>query len=239
MTSYAVGLQPSLFYRFGNGWSLGLSYTSPQHFRDYRWNSFDALPYLTTATGQVRNPDYGVARTIQWKLDGPQLAAAGIGWQPSPRTKVGLDVRWVDYSGDAGAGGPGGFKPDRSLDGIGWRNIWIGAIGIEHKATSKLTLRAGFNYAQTPIRSQVAFTSLGTPPTFEDHYCLGAGYNLTNHLEANFGAYYAPRHEVTGPLLSAFLVPAPQNLNQEIVPGGTFTISEQLISALVSLVFRF
>ncbi|HLX07974.1 MAG TPA: outer membrane protein transport protein [Thermoanaerobaculia bacterium] len=239
VTSYAVGLQPSLFYRFGNGWSLGLSYTSPQHFRDYRWNSFDALPYLTTATGQVRNPDYGVARTIQWKLDGPQLAAAGIGWQPSPRTKVGLDVRWVDYSGDAGAGGPGGFKPDRSLDGIGWRNIWIGAIGIEHKATSKLTLRAGFNYAQTPIRSQVAFTSLGTPPTFEDHYCLGAGYNLTNHLEANFGAYYAPRHEVTGPLLSAFLVPAPQNLNQEIVPGGTFTISEQLISALVSLVFRF
>jgi len=239
VSSYAVALQPSLFYRFADGWSLGLSYTSPQHFPDYKWNSFDALPYLNP--GKVANPDFGKARIIRWKLDGPQLAAAGIGWQPNPQTKVGLDVRWVDYAGDKGAGGPGGFKPDRSLNDIGWRSIWIGAIGVEYKATPKVTLRGGFNYSQTPIRSEVAFTSLGTPPTFKDHYCLGVGLNLTNHLEANLSGYYAPRHSVSGPLLTAFSVPSPgpQNIDQEIVPGGTFTISEQIVSVLTSLTFRF
>jgi long-chain fatty acid transport protein len=239
VTSYAVALQPSLFYRFADGWSVGLSYTSPQHFPDYRWNSFNAQPY--TNSPLVPNPHFGEARTISWKLDGPQLAAAGLGWQPNPQTKIGLDVRWVDYAATKGAGGPGGFKQDRSLNDIGWRSIWIGAIGAEYRATPKVTLRAGFNYSQTPIRSEVAFTSLGTPPTFKDHYCLGVGLNLTNHLEANLSSYYAPRHSVSGHLLSAFLVPAPgpQNIGQEVVPGSTFTISERIISVLTSLTFRF
>ena len=240
VTSYAVAVQPSLYYHLNSVWSVGLSYTSPQHFSTYTWNSFNALPYLTLPSGQqVRNPDFDKARTVQWKLDGPQIVAGGIGYQPNPQWKVGVDVRWVNYANTAGAGGPGGFKPDRSLNDIGWRNIWVGAIGAEWKATPKLTLRAGFNYSQTPIRNEVAFTSLGTPPTFTDHYCLGVGLELTNHLEANLSAYYAPRHDVTGPLLSAFLVPAPQNLDQERVPGGTFTISEKITSVLASLAFRF
>jgi long-chain fatty acid transport protein len=228
VSSYAVAVQPSLFYRFGNGWSLGLSYTSPQHFPSYFWNSAHADPHLS---------NFGTARTVSWKLDGPQIAAGGLGWQPNPQTKIGLDVRWVDYSADKGAGGPGGFKPDGSLNDIGWRNIWVGAIGIEYKATPMVTLRGGFNYSQTPIRNEVAFTSLGTPPTFKDHYCLGLGFNLTNHLEANLSGYYAPRHSVTGPLLSPFLIAA--IANQDRVPGGTFTISEKIISVLTSLTFRF
>ncbi|HVT60580.1 MAG TPA: outer membrane protein transport protein [Thermoanaerobaculia bacterium] len=237
--TYALAAQIGLQYHLGGPWSVGFSYTSPQHFGTYVWNSFDALPYIKTPTGTVPNPNFGAARHVRWQLDGPWLAAAGIGYRPNPQTKVGLDVRWVAYSSDKGAGGPGGFKPDRSLNDIGWRDIWVGAVGIEYKATPKLTLRGGFNYSQTPIRSQVAFTSLGTPPTFTDHYCVGLGVNLTNHLEANLAAYWAPRHSVSGPLLTAFAVAAPQNLSQEIVPGGTFTISEQIVSALVSLSFRF
>jgi long-chain fatty acid transport protein len=257
VTSYAVAFQPSLFYRFAGGWSAGFSYTSHQSFPQYTWNSFDALPYLTTppagstlppgviagTTGppgtQVRNPGFGKARTLHWKLDGPQIVQGGIGLQPNSQLKIGLDVRWVNYSSNRGTGPPGGFKPDRSLNDIGWRDIWVGAIGAEWKVTPKVTLRAGFNYSQSPIKSEVVFTSLGTPPTFTDHYCLGVGVNLTNHLEANLSGYYAPRHSISGPLLTAFAVPAPANISQEIVPGGTFTISEKITSALVSLAFRF
>jgi len=246
VSAYALSLQVGLRYQFAEAWHLGLAYTSPQNFPDYEWNSFNALPYLTdSVTGaQTRNPDYGVKRKVRYPLDGPQIASFGLSYEPHARWRAGFDARWIGYSSVDGAGGPGGFKPDRSLNGIGWRNIWVGAVGVEYKATNAVTLRAGFNYGQSPIRSEVAFTSLGTPPTFTDHYCLGVGVDVTDKLQVNLAAYYAPRHEVSGPLLNAFLVggpngPGPQSLAQEKVPGGKFTISEQIVSALAAVRFHF
>ncbi|HUP43232.1 MAG TPA: outer membrane protein transport protein, partial [Thermoanaerobaculia bacterium] len=151
---------------------------------------------------------------------------------------VGFDGRWVGYSSVDGAGGTGGFKPDASLNEIGWDDILIGAIGVEWQRSPRLALRAGFNYSQTPIREEVVFTSLGTPPTFKDHYAVGLGYQATEKLQLNLGAYYAPEREVTGPLLSPFLVPNP-TLEQQKIPGGSFTISERIVSGLVALSYRF
>lgn len=241
VTSYALAVQVGLHYRLSEAWSVGLSYTSPQDFEDYEWSSFNSLPYVTDpVTGvQTRNTHYGEHRVVRYALDGPQIVSAGFAYDPGRRWRIGFDARWVDYSSVDGAGGPGGFKPDRSLNGIGWDDILVGAIGLEYEASEKVTLRGGFNYSETPIRSEVVFTSLGTPPTFKDHYTLGLGIRATDRLELNLGAYYAPRHEVSGPLLSPFLVQSPQTLGQQTVPGGRFTISEQIISGLASFTFRF
>ena len=243
VSSYAVSLQLGLHYQIDETWSLGFSYTSPQDFSDYEWNSFNALPYLTVSGGQVRNPDFGEARRVKYALDGPQLLSIGLAYAPGAKWRVGFDARWVDYSSVDGAGGPGGFKPDRTLNGIGWDDILVGAVGVEYEASETFTLRGGFNYSETPIRSEVAFTSLGTPPTFKDHYTVGLGIHATDNVELSLGAYYAPRHEVSGPLLNPFLVGdlthGPQNLDQQKVSGGTFTISEEILSALASVTFRF
>ena len=239
VTSYAVSLQVGLHYRVTDAWSLGFSYTTPQNFPDYEWNSFNALPYLTQANGtQVRNPDYGKARKISYALDGPQIVSVGVAYDPGTNWRIGFDGRWVDYSSVDGAGGPGGFKTDRSLNGIGWADILVGAVGVEYDLSARTRLRAGFNYGESPIRSEVAFTSLGTPPTFTDHYTVGLGYKATDKVELNLGAYYAPRHHVSGPLLSPFLVNNP-TLDQQKLPGGTFTISEYILSGLASFTFRF
>lgn len=241
VTSYALSLQLGVHYRLNDAWSVGFSYTSPQDFGDYEWNSFNALPYIQDPQSgqQVRNPDYGRHRIVSYALDGPQIVSVGFAYDPGSRWRAGFDARWVDYSSVDGAGGAGGFKPDRSLNGIGWADILVGAVGVELKASDKVTLRGGFNYSETPIRSEVAFTSLGTPPTFRDHYTVGLGVRATDKLELNLGAYYVPRREVSGPLLSPFLVPSPQTLDQQRVPGGTFTISEYIISGLASFTFRF
>jgi long-chain fatty acid transport protein len=245
VSAYAVALQVGLHYEVNPVWSVGFSYTTPQDFNDYEWSSFNALPYNTDpVTGaQTRNPGFGEARTVNYPLDGPQIVSAGIGYRPGPKLKVGLDARWVGYSSVDGAGGVGGFKPNRSLNEIGWRDIYIGAVGLEYKSSPKVTWRAGFNYSQTPIRDEVAFTSLGTPPTFTDHYTLGLGIALTDKLQVNLGGYWAPRHEVSGPLLSAFLPTGgpggPQTLAEQRVPGGTFTISEEIKSLLTAFTFRF
>jgi hypothetical protein len=107
-------------------------------------------------------------------------------------------------------------------------------------------VRGGFNYSETPIQERKAFTSLGTPPTFEQHYTFGLGYQLTEKIQLNLAAYYVPENSVTGPLLSPFLAgdlntgPGTLDVNDDqIVPGGFFTISERLVSGLVSLSYSF
>lgn len=244
VSAYAIAAQVGVHYRWNDAWSLGFSYTTPQDFDDYVWNSFNSLPYITEPSGlQVRNPEFGKARTIRYALDGPQIVSLGFAYEPGGKWRAGFDARWVGYSSVDGAGGVGGFKPDRTLNDIGWDDILVGAIGLEYKPSDRYVLRAGFNYSETPIRSEVAFTSLGTPPTFKDHYTAGLGIRATEKLEINLAAYWAPRHEVSGPLLSAFLAgdvnQGPANLDQQKVPGGTFTISEEIRSVLTSLVFRF
>ena len=240
VSAYAVGVQAGVHYQMNQVWSIGVSYTSTQNFDDYVWNSQVALSFLRNAAGTVTpNPDLGKARTVRYPLDGPQIVSAGLGMRANPKLKLGVDGRWVKYDTVDGAGGVGGFKPDHSLNDIGWRNIWVGAIGAEYQSSDHLSLRAGFNYGQTPIREEVAFSSLGTPPTFQDNYTFGLGWKATDKLEFNVGAYYSPRRDVTGPLLSPFLVDSPQTLEQQRVPGGTFTISEKLISGLVALNYRF
>ena len=237
--TYALAAQLGLYWELDDAWSLGLAYTSPQDFADYEWNSQVALPYLIDAQGnQTFNPNFGVGKKVRYALDGPQIVSVGVGWQPRDGLKVGFDGRWVDYTSVDGAGGVGGFKPDASLNEIGWDDILVGAIGVEWRSSPSVTLRAGFNYSQTPIREEVVFTSLGTPPTFKDHYTVGFGYQATEKLQLNLGAYWAPEREVSGPLLSPFLAPNP-TLEQQQVPGGTFTISEQIVSGLVALSYRF
>jgi len=240
VTSYALALDLGLYYEIDDTWSLGLGFTSAQDYDDYTWESAVALPYIRHPDGSVTlNPALGTRKVLRYPLDGPQIISAGLGYSPGEKLKLGLDVRFVQYSTVDGAGGVGGFRPDRGLNEIGWDDIWIGAIGFQYQRSERYTWRGGFNYSQTPIREEVVFTSLGTPPTFKDHYTVGLGIQLTEKLQVNLASYYAPERSVSGPLLSAFLVETPQTLDQQILPGGTFTISERIFSVLAAVAYRF
>ncbi len=239
-TSYAVALQVGLYYKLGPKWAVGASYTTPQDFDDYQWESAVALPYLRDVLGNVTpNPDLGSRRVVEYPLDGPAVLSLGLGYDAGGKWRVGVDARWVGYSSVDGAGGVGGFRPDRGLNEIGWDDILIGAIGAEYQASEELTWRFGFNYSETPIQEEVVFTSLGTPPTFEDHYTVGLGYQINDKVRVDVGAYWAPERSVTGPLLNPFLVDVPETLDQQLIEGGTFTIEESILSGLFGLSYRF
>ncbi len=241
VTSYAVALQAGFYYRVSPTWAIGASYTTPQDFDDYTWESLVALPYLRQPDGTVvQNPALGTRRVVKYPLDLPAVASIGIGYTPpGSKWKVGLDARWVGLASTEGAGGVGGFRPDRGLNEIGWDDILIGAVGAVYDQGPNITWRFGFNYSETPIQPEVAFTSIGTPPTFEDHYTIGLGIALNPKITLDLGAYWAPERSVTGPLLNAFLVDSPQTLEQQKVPGGTFTIEETILSALVAVSYHF
>ncbi|MGE0454542.1 MAG: OmpP1/FadL family transporter [Vicinamibacteria bacterium] len=199
--------------------SLGASFTTPQNFQGFQWNSTYVDP------GHVL---YGRHRTVTAQLDGPASFSFGTGLKLSAKTHVAIDGMFTKYEGVAGFGSPGGVI-DGIINPFGWRNVWTFKAGVQHKATDKLTLRLGYNYSQTPLRSEVILTA-GTiaPQTFQSFFCGGLGLKAFPFLTAEASFYYSPRESVRGPF------PVVQGFDI-----GTVETSNKLTSALIGLNFTF
>lgn len=128
-SAYGVGARFGLSYDLGI-FSAGLIYQSPVSMK-YKY-VFDS------------NND-GVFESL--KLQQPMEIAAGAGFRVSPALRLGTDIRWIGWSK---ADGYKQFK---------WKDQVVFAVGGEYMATNQLKLRAGYNYAKSPIRSM---NNLGT-----------------------------------------------------------------------------
>ncbi|WP_461871421.1 OmpP1/FadL family transporter [Hydrogenobaculum sp.] len=106
---------------------------------------------------------------------------------------------------------------------FGWKDQWVFAVGTSYKVTPKLTLRAGFNYARSPIRSnnfgysspQLTppsvsvsgaqfnqydidyFNLLGFPAITEEAITLGGSYQFTNTFGVSLAYEHDFQHSVT------------------------------------------
>jgi long-chain fatty acid transport protein len=214
---FAVAPQFGVTYQVTKAVSVGGSFTLPQNYQTYEYNS-------TIADPTSRN--FGLHRTIQYDLDGPWSTAFGIGLRRA-KTSVALDGMYTKYVGVHGFGGPGGIV-NGTVDPFGWRNVWTVKGGVQHEVTPKLTVRGGYNYSQMPLRGEVVISATGAPATFEHHITGGVGIKIFPFLSAEAAAYYVPRSHVEGPF------PNLQNVNQ-----GSLDESNKLTSALIGLNFRF
>ena len=175
-----LGFQLGTGFNFGDFLFAGLIYQSPVSMKYRRVFDFDCL--------SIAGCDYTFE---DFKLEQPQEIALGIGAIPLNNLKVGLDIRWINWS-DAS-----GYKE------FGWKDQFVFSLGGEFKPTDKLSLRAGWNYGKSPIRGQnltgspavtfpssrggvtlideqVAFFNLiGFPAIAEHHITIGAGYEFT------------------------------------------------------------
>jgi long-chain fatty acid transport protein len=218
--SWAAGAQFGFNYQLTPKATVGASYTTPQNFSKYVWNSTFADP---------SNPNYGQARKVDFDLDGPMSLTFGTGMQmdEKKRTQLAIDAMWVKYRGVNGFGSPGGI-----VNGIvypfGWRNIWSFKSGVQHQMTDKLTVRGGYAFTQMPLRKEVVLTATGAPATFEHHFCGGVGVKMFPFLEAEASFYFVPRSHVIGPY---------PDLSNNVL--GTLDESNKLTSALIGLNFHF
>lgn len=218
-SAFGYGLQAGLYWRPTPVWGFGLSYSTEQEFEDFEWHAAHAHP---------QRPDFGTARFVEFQLNVPQTASAGIGFTPNERLSVGLDARWIDYDDTPGFGS--GFDPATgAIRGLGWDEILVWALGAEYRVGPSLALRGGWNRSESAVTPESAFINLGSPAMFEDHLTLGLGVRLYDELELNLAAYRAFENEVTG----QFLSPAGP------VPGTSVTNRMAVDSAVMTLRFVF
>ncbi|HSL23734.1 MAG TPA: hypothetical protein VK886_19535 [Vicinamibacterales bacterium] len=216
--SWALAGQFGFRYQASPLLSFGASFTTPQDFSTYEWNSTIADP---------GSPAFGRPQKLEFDLDGPMIVSFGAGVTPGTKTRIAIDGMFTKYKGVNGFGSPGGII-DRVVYPFGWRNVWTFKAGMQHQATGKLTLRAGYNYSQMPLREAVVLTATGAPATFQHHFCGGMGVKMFPFLEAVVSAYFVPRQHVVGPF---------PDLDNNI--RGTLDESNKLTGALIGMSFRF
>jgi long-chain fatty acid transport protein len=222
VSRFGIGGQFGVLYEVNPKLSLGASYTTKQKFFQYKWNSTVENPLLTT---------FGAARQLTFNLDGPMSVQFGIGLHPTKKLGIAVDGKYIKYTGVAGIGEQGGVDTvNHKLIGIGWKDIWVGMVGAEYRPNSKMALRLGYNHGQSPIRSEYTVTSMGTPSTFQKHFCAGLGMAVMPHIGMDIGFYYTPRETKTGPILSLY---------QGVVPNSTINLSNKITSGQISLNYTF
>jgi long-chain fatty acid transport protein len=215
---FAVGVQLGFFYQASPEWSFGGSITTPQNYGTYEWNSTIADP---TSLG------FGTNRILTYDLDGPMVASFGLGWKPGKKTQIAVDGMFTKYKGVHGFEGPGGVV-NGVLHLFGWDNVWTLKAGLQYEATSKLTVRAGYNFSTTPIGSEVVMSSVIAPVTNEHRVTGGFGLKMFPFLEADASVACAPRGHVTGPY---------RDTKSAVI--GSLDMSNRQMSALIGLNFKF
>jgi long-chain fatty acid transport protein len=214
--SWAFGGQFGFHYQASPKVSIGASLTTPQNFAPYKWNSTNPNP---------TSWHFGQARTVEFDLDGPMVVSFGVGLKPDAKTRIAIDGMFTKYEGVHGLGGPGGVI-NGVIDSFGWRNIWTVKAGIERQVTEKMTVRAGYNYSQMPVRPEAVISTTGAPVTFQQYLCGGVGIKMFPFLEMVASVYFVPRAHVVGPYQQGDI-------------RGTMDESNTHTSGLVGMNFRF
>ncbi len=198
-----VGATIGILYDINEKVTVGFSYSSEQVFGDaeYRVGTDDVKNY---------NGAVGAAGIYKLDLDYPQQAAVGIAFHPHMKWLIDFDIKWLNWSGThdkVRLKGPSNSF-DTNMDRIGdsnqtnlefgWEDQYIYALGVQYKATGKLALRAGINYARAPIDEADVFNNLIFPAYVERHVTCGLDYQLGTHWGIG-GAYKkAFKETVTG-----------------------------------------
>jgi long-chain fatty acid transport protein len=215
---FAVAPQIGFFYQATPMLSVGASFTAPQNFSPYEYNSTIADPSSRA---------FGQHRRLEYDLDGPMVISFGTGLTLSPNTSLAIDGMFTKYEGVNGFGSPGGIV-NRVVQPFGWRNVWTFKTGVQHALNEKLTVRGGYNYSQMPIVASKVISATGAPATFQHHITGGLGMKIFPFLSAEVAAYYVPRQHLVGPF---------PDLDNNVL--GTLDESNTLKSALIGLNFRF
>jgi len=158
------------------------------------------------------------------EFDIPKSYTVGLAFKFTPKTTVAFDyqqIYWsevpsIGHEGPTATGSPLGLnplcpggstgRPECSLGGslgmgFGWRNQKVYKFGVDHKYNKSLTLRAGYNYARSPIpEDQVMFNMLA-PATSDRHYTMGATFVGKGDSDITFTFMYSPQNIIKGPTM--------------------------------------
>ena len=214
--TYGAGVRIGWLGQFmDNNLSLGASYTSKTYMKEF--NRYTDL------------------FAEQGDFDTPGNIGIGAAYKFTEDLTIAMDINYVMYEDVAAVSNPGPnsrssepFPVDRDTNalgkdgglGFGWDNQTVFKIGASYQYAPNITLRAGWNYAKSPIDEEhdVLF-NIVAPATTQNHLTLGATYNLNQKMEISLSFVHAFEHSQKGPTYIGF--ESEISMEQNLL-GGSF-----------------
>ena len=231
-TSYGFGFKLGALWDITDDLTIGLNYAPRVDMSE-----FDRYSGLIAEQG-----DFDVAEEY----------SLGIAYKVSSKVKVSLEVQQVNYGdiksvanpgpnaanlADLNPLCPGVDTPDCKLGGdngmgFGWTDQTRYKIGGDFQYSDRLTLRAGWAYAEAPIpEDQVLFNMLA-PATVEHNLTLGASYQYEDDIEISVNYLHGFENTIKGP--TAF---TPSGAAPVLNPNGSISMVQNAIGVMLGLKF--
>ena len=201
-SQWGLGFQAGIYYKPMDELAFSLSYISPQWFNDFE---FDTIFGRDTMD-----------------LDLPMQIVFGVGWEPTERLRLALDLKWINWSATMGSD-----QPDTPTNTTGqvfdmdWSDQFVIAIGAEYDLIPEtLKVRAGYNYGKHPLNPDRAFENIAFPALVEHHLTAGVGWSPVDNLWVNLGFMYAPSISISGSQSAQALSDYETRLNEYSIDFG-------------------
>ncbi len=138
------------------------------------------------------------------RFDVPENAGLGLAWQATPALTLLADVQHIRYSKVAAVGNSaaalfaGTPLGAANGPGFGWRDATVWKLGGQWRASTDLTLRAGYSHVRQPVPAQETFFNILAPGVVQDHITGGATWAVGARGELSAYLAYAPGRTVRG-----------------------------------------
>ena len=165
--------------------TIGAAYASEMNFKE-----FDKYNWLF-----LENGDFNL----------PENYNLGVAWQATPAVKLALDYQRINYADVTAVGAA------PAIGGFGYDSMDVWKLGMEYKYSQKMTLRAGYSHADSPIKgATLAECGAGSvncgevtlnflaPAVIEDHITLGFTYTLASGNEVTMAYMHGFVNKVSG-----------------------------------------
>ena len=135
-------------------------------------------------------------------FDIPANFTVGFSSQVTPKVRLALDYSSIKYSEITSIANPssniafGLGTPNGA--GFGWGDVNVVKVGVEWQQSSNLTLRAGVNVGDNPIKGADVTVNIIAPGVTTSHLTFGGTYGLSKSSELTFAYMYAPKKSVSG-----------------------------------------
>ncbi|HML61131.1 MAG TPA: outer membrane protein transport protein [Solidesulfovibrio sp.] len=188
-SGYGIGGQFGLILKPVPQLSFGMTYVTPQPVTYDQITDFD-----------------GDGRRDSLVMESPQQFGFGLSYEFLSGTLLAeTDIKWINWSNAQG------YKE------FDWSDQWVFSLGLQYKPIEALSIRAGYNYGQNPVRkhsingSQMvgvqgkrmpsyyyeSFRVIGFPAIAEHHLTCGVSYDLTKRFTAHVGYMRAFENSIT------------------------------------------
>lgn len=206
--AYGGGITLGGIYRLNDKITLGATYISKQWFQDLKYRVGDGA-IVNFPDGVFLGANTGPG-TYRLDLDFPQQAAIGFAYHPNTALTLEVDVKWINWEdtydsaklkGDFSLLNTTNGQPSTASSinlNFGWDDQVVVAVGARYAVNEDLTLRIGYNWAESPIDDEDVFNNIAFPAIVEQHVTLGASYNLGPHWALSGSLMWAFKEDMTG-----------------------------------------